>query len=149
MTHSILNFCIQLISYSVFFTIIQKPGFGLQVSDGHTAPRIGLNLGVRTYFSAEDTAVGRLAKRPCAGPPNTQVPMCQAEGCKADLSTAKHYHRRHKVCELHSKAPTVIAAGLTKRFCQQCSRYGKFPSSSPHECLHNVALLDDPQLGQS
>ncbi|CAK9207634.1 unnamed protein product [Sphagnum troendelagicum] len=93
------------------------------VSDGHTAPRIGLNLGVRTYFSAEDTAVGRLAKRPCAGPPNTQVPMCQAEGCKADLSTAKHYHRRHKVCELHSKAPTVIAAGLTKRFCQQCSRF--------------------------
>ncbi|CAM6051621.1 unnamed protein product, partial [Sphagnum compactum] len=92
-------------------------------SDGHTAPRIGLNLGVRTYFSAEDTAVGRLAKRPCAGPPNTQVPMCQAEGCKADLSTAKHYHRRHKVCELHSKAPTVIAAGLTKRFCQQCSRF--------------------------
>jgi hypothetical protein len=120
-----------------------------EVSDGHTAPRIGLNLGVRTYFSAEDTAVGRLAKRPCAGPPNTQVPMCQAEGCKADLSTAKHYHRRHKVCELHSKAPTVIAAGLTKRFCQQCSRYGTFQSSSPHERLHNVALLDDPQLGHS
>jgi len=94
-----------------------------QVSDGHTAPCIGLNLGVRTYFSAEDTAVGRVAKRHRAGSPGTQIPMCQAEGCKADLSTAKHYHRRHKVCELHSKTPTVIAAGRTQRFCQQCSRY--------------------------
>ncbi|CAK9869624.1 unnamed protein product [Sphagnum jensenii] len=93
------------------------------VSDGHNAPCIGLNLGVRTYFSAEDTAVGRVAKRHRAGSPGTQIPMCQAEGCKADLSTAKHYHRRHKVCELHSKTPTVIAAGRTQRFCQQCSRF--------------------------
>lgn len=92
----------------------------LQVSDGHA--RIGLNLGVRTYFSTEDTAAGRLGKRHRAGSPGSQVPMCQAEGCKADLSTAKHYHRRHKVCELHSKAPNVIAAGHTQRFCQQCSR---------------------------
>ncbi|KHN34486.1 Squamosa promoter-binding-like protein 8 [Glycine soja] len=50
-------------------------------------------------------------------------PRCQAEGCNADLSQAKHYHRRHKVCEFHSKAATVIAAGLTQRFCQQCSRF--------------------------
>jgi hypothetical protein len=91
------------------------------VNDGHGA-RIGLNLGVRTYFSTEDTAAGRLAKRHRANSPGSQVPMCQAEGCKADLSTSKHYHRRHKVCELHSKAANVIAAGHTQRFCQQCSR---------------------------
>ncbi|XP_022157460.1 squamosa promoter-binding-like protein 8, partial [Momordica charantia] len=48
---------------------------------------------------------------------------CQAEGCNADLSQAKHYHRRHKVCEFHSKASTVVTAGLTQRFCQQCSRF--------------------------
>ncbi|PKA67041.1 Squamosa promoter-binding-like protein 8 [Apostasia shenzhenica] len=48
-------------------------------------------------------------------------PMCQAEGCLADLSIAKHYHRRHKVCEFHSKAAVVIAGGLPQRFCQQCS----------------------------
>lgn len=92
------------------------------MGDGHA--RIGLNLGVRTYFSTEDTAAGQLGKRHRAGSPGSQVPMCQAEGCKADLSTAKHYHRRHKVCEFHSKAPTVIVGAHTQRFCQQCSRYG-------------------------
>ncbi|KHN01962.1 Squamosa promoter-binding-like protein 8 [Glycine soja] len=53
----------------------------------------------------------------------TTVATTTAEGCNADLSQAKHYHRRHKVCEFHSKAATVIAAGLTQRFCQQCSRF--------------------------
>lgn len=92
-----------------------------QVNDGH--PRIGLNLGLLPYYSTEDTASDRLGKRQRSGSPSSQVPMCQAEGCKADLSAAKHYHRRHKVCEFHSKAPTVIAGGHTQRFCQQCSRY--------------------------
>eukprot|EP01018_Ginkgo_biloba_P030023 Gb_22010 [translate_table: standard] len=85
--------------------------------------RIGLNLGGRTYFSTEDSGVGRLVKRPRSTTPGSQVPMCQAEGCKADLSSAKHYHRRHKVCEQHSKAATVITGGLSQRFCQQCSRF--------------------------
>lgn len=50
-------------------------------------------------------------------------PSCQAERCKADLSEAKRYHRRHKVCESHSKSPVVIVSGLRQRFCQQCSRF--------------------------
>lgn len=49
-------------------------------------------------------------------------PSCQAENCGADLTDAKRYHRRHKVCEFHSKAPSVVVAGLRQRFCQQCSR---------------------------
>ncbi|KAM0952180.1 putative transcription factor SBP family [Dioscorea sansibarensis] len=53
----------------------------------------------------------------------SQPPSCQAERCKADLSEAKRYHRRHKVCESHSKAPVVIVSGLRQRFCQQCSRF--------------------------
>ncbi|EOX96364.1 hypothetical protein QUC31_005528 [Theobroma cacao] len=87
--------------------------------------RIGLNLGGRTYFSsAEDDFVNRLYRRSRPGDPSsTNSPRCQAEGCNADLTHAKHYHRRHKVCEFHSKASTVIAAGLTQRFCQQCSRF--------------------------
>ncbi|GMI69691.1 squamosa promoter binding protein-like 8 [Hibiscus trionum] len=87
--------------------------------------RIGLNLGGRTYFSSsEDDFVSRLYRRSRPGDPSsTNYPRCQAEGCIADLSNAKHYHRRHKVCEFHSKASTVIAAGLTQRFCQQCSRF--------------------------
>ncbi|KAL0700426.1 hypothetical protein Bca4012_056548 [Brassica carinata] len=93
-----------------------------------TSNRIGLNLGGRTYFSAADNDfVSRLYRRSRPGElgmGNTlSIPRCQAEGCSADLSHAKHYHRRHKVCEFHSKASTVVAAGLSQRFCQQCSRF--------------------------
>jgi hypothetical protein len=111
---------------------------------GGEGGRIGLNLGRRTYFSPADVlAVDRLLMRSRLGglgvlglglgaahhPP----PRCQAEGCKADLSAAKHYHRRHKVCEYHAKAATVAASGKQQRFCQQCSRYVRlsaFPASA-------------------
>ncbi|XP_019159042.1 PREDICTED: squamosa promoter-binding protein 1-like [Ipomoea nil] len=56
---------------------------------------------------------------------------CQVEKCSADLSDAKQYHRRHKVCEHHAKAQVVIIAGLRQRFCQQCSRF------------HEVGEFDD------
>ncbi|KAJ0962246.1 hypothetical protein J5N97_030074 [Dioscorea zingiberensis] len=87
--------------------------------------RIGLNLGHRTYFSSGDAAaIDRLfARSRGLYALAHQPPRCQAEGCKADLSGAKHYHRRHKVCEFHSKATVVIAGGLQQRFCQQCSRF--------------------------
>lgn len=49
-------------------------------------------------------------------------PSCQVDGCNADLSDAKPYHRRHKVCEYHAKAPAVLIAEQHQRFCQQCSR---------------------------
>ncbi|KAL9234372.1 hypothetical protein vseg_009252 [Gypsophila vaccaria] len=84
---------------------------------------IGLNLGGRTYFSPDDDLVSRLYRRSRPIDMAVNTPKCQAEGCNADLSHAKHYHRRHKVCEFHSKASTVIAAGLIQRFCQQCSRF--------------------------
>lgn len=51
-----------------------------------------------------------------------EPPRCQVEGCKLDLSDAKAYYSRHKVCGMHSKSPMVIVAGLEQRFCQQCSR---------------------------
>ncbi|KAL4353266.1 hypothetical protein GQ457_06G033010 [Hibiscus cannabinus] len=56
------------------------------------------------------------------GTPAT-VPRCQVEGCNVALVNAKEYHRRHKVCEMHSKAPKVVVLGLEQRFCQQCSRF--------------------------
>ncbi|OMP00694.1 Transcription factor, SBP-box [Corchorus olitorius] len=56
------------------------------------------------------------------GPP-AAVPRCQVEGCHVALVNAKDYHRRHKVCEMHSKAPKVVVLGLEQRFCQQCSRF--------------------------
>ncbi|KAL5718540.1 hypothetical protein ACHQM5_011429 [Ranunculus cassubicifolius] len=51
------------------------------------------------------------------------VPRCQVEGCHVALVNAKDYHRRHKVCEMHSKAPKVVVLGIEQRFCQQCSRF--------------------------
>ena len=101
---------------------------------GDGGGRIGLNLGRRTYFSPADVlAVDRLLMRSRLGgmgvlglglgAAHNPPPRCQAEGCKADLSAAKHYHRRHKVCEYHAKAATVAASGKQQRFCQQCSRY--------------------------
>lgn len=108
--------------------------------------RIGLNLGGRTYFSSEDDFMNRLYRRSRPLEPGTNnLPRCQAEGCNADLSHAKHYHRRHKVCEFHSKASTVIAAGLTQRFCQQCSRLDSNYQKHPHTFLLD-ALSHFPNL---
>jgi hypothetical protein len=76
------------------------------------ATQLGLNLGYRTYFPPRGGYTY-----------GHHPPRCQAEGCKADLSGAKRYHRRHKVCDHHSKAPVVVTAGgMHQRFCQQCSR---------------------------
>ncbi|KAM3251560.1 squamosa promoter-binding protein 1 isoform X1 [Capsicum annuum] len=50
-------------------------------------------------------------------------PSCQVEQCTADMANAKPYHRRHKVCEFHSKSSIVLISGLQQRFCQQCSRF--------------------------
>lgn len=48
--------------------------------------------------------------------------VCQVDHCGADLSNAKDYHRRHKVCEMHSKAGKALVGNVMQRFCQQCSR---------------------------
>nr|WMI30935.1 squamosa promter-binding-like protein 34 [Diospyros sp. 'deyangshi'] len=76
----------------------------------------GLKFGQKIYF--EDVGQG------CQG---GQPPRCQVEGCEVDLSDAKAYYSRHKVCGMHSKSPKVIVAGLEQRFCQQCSRFHLLP----------------------
>ncbi|XP_062194949.1 teosinte glume architecture 1-like [Phragmites australis] len=76
--------------------------------------------------SASSPGLGA-AKRPRApgggGGAGQQCPSCAVDGCKADLSKCRDYHRRHKVCEAHSKTPVVVVAGRQMRFCQQCSRF--------------------------
>ncbi|GMQ09661.1 hypothetical protein CsSME_00052947 [Camellia sinensis var. sinensis] len=52
-----------------------------------------------------------------------QAASCCIDGCNADLSNCRDYHRRHKVCEMHSKTAEVSIGGHKKRFCQQCSRF--------------------------
>ncbi|GMH28019.1 hypothetical protein Nepgr_029862 [Nepenthes gracilis] len=49
--------------------------------------------------------------------------VCQVDDCGVDLSSAKDYHRRHKVCEMHSKASKALVGNAMQRFCQQCSRF--------------------------
>ncbi|XP_024023478.1 squamosa promoter-binding-like protein 12 isoform X2 [Morus notabilis] len=49
--------------------------------------------------------------------------VCQVEDCRADLTNAKDYHRRHKVCDMHSKASKALVGSIMQRFCQQCSRF--------------------------
>nr|CAN77427.1 hypothetical protein VITISV_001736 [Vitis vinifera] len=109
----------------------------LEASIGSGEPLIGLKLGKRTYFedvSAGGNAKGSVfsvipissdttAKRSRLSCQNAHVSRCQVEGCNLDLSTAKDYHRKHRVCESHTKCPKVIVGGLERRFCQQCSRF--------------------------
>ncbi|XP_008787304.2 squamosa promoter-binding-like protein 17 [Phoenix dactylifera] len=100
----------------------------------------GLQFGKKIYF--EDGVGGgsssKASPTPAAAsaPPKKgkgvvqgrqQPPRCQVEGCKVDLTGAKAYYRRHKVCGMHSKFPKVIVAGLEQRFCQQCSRFHQLP----------------------
>lgn len=63
------------------------------------------------------------AKRARTPGHGTQVVSCLVDGCKSDLSKCRDYHRRHKVCELHSKTAKVTIGGHEQRFCQQCSRF--------------------------
>ncbi|CAI0628160.1 unnamed protein product [Linum tenue] len=100
---------------------------------------IGLKLGKRTYFEdvctpgntkSSSSSSSVIASSSVAAPKRTrascqslQSPCCQVEGCNLDLKSAKDYHRRHRICESHSKSPKVIVAGLERRFCQQCSRF--------------------------
>ncbi|XP_020266970.1 squamosa promoter-binding-like protein 15 [Asparagus officinalis] len=75
----------------------------------------------------EDQAAVRPSKKVRSGSPgNTgggNYPMCQVDDCKTDLSSAKDYHRRHKVCEVHSKMTKALVGNQMQRFCQQCSRF--------------------------
>ncbi|KAJ4833891.1 hypothetical protein Tsubulata_041472, partial [Turnera subulata] len=57
------------------------------------------------------------------GGSSMQQVSCQAQGCTTDMTEAKRYHKRHKVCEFHAKSPFVLVNGIHQRFCQQCSRF--------------------------
>ena len=71
----------------------------------------------------EEEALEKKQKGKATSSSSSSAGACQVERCTADMSRAKQYHRRHKVCEFHAKAPVVRIYGLHQRFCQQCSRY--------------------------
>lgn len=107
----------------------------IETSSASGESLIALELGKRTYFEDVSGASNMrntvrtsippdaVAKKSKSSSLSTESPRCQVEGCNLDLSSAKDYHRKHRVCESHSKCPKVVINGLERRFCQQCSRF--------------------------
>lgn len=83
---------------------------------------VGVGAPAKSGTGSSSSGSGSGSSRKAQGGQHQQPPRCQVEGCKVDLSDAKTYYSRHKVCSMHSKSPRVIVAGLVQRFCQQCSR---------------------------
>ncbi|CAA7040046.1 unnamed protein product [Microthlaspi erraticum] len=89
----------------------------------------GLDLNLGSCVDAvEDTTqqAARPSKKVRSGSPGGgggNFPMCQVDNCTENLSHAKDYHRRHKVCQVHSKATKALVGKQMQRFCQQCSRF--------------------------
>ncbi|CAK9142438.1 unnamed protein product [Ilex paraguariensis] len=105
----------------------------------------------RVVVSSEGSSL--LGKRVRTEKLCVQTPVCQVHGCNKDLSSSKDYHKRHKVCDVHSKTAIVIVNGIEQRFCQQCSRFhllGEFDDGK-RSCRKRLAGHNErrrkPQLG--
>ncbi|KAK7281383.1 hypothetical protein RIF29_09334 [Crotalaria pallida] len=94
---------------------------GVELDDEAGGGSLNLNLGGQVYPITEgEEASGKKAK--VTGTTSNRA-VCQVDDCRADLSNAKDYHRRHKVCDVHSKASKALVGNIMQRFCQQCSRF--------------------------
>ncbi|KAG5405799.1 hypothetical protein IGI04_011918, partial [Brassica rapa subsp. trilocularis] len=62
--------------------------------------------------------------------------LCQVDWC-TNLTEAKQYYRRDKLCEVQAKASAATVADAKKRFCQQCSRF------------HELSEFDEPKRSSS
>lgn len=95
-----------------------KGNFSVDLKLGH----VNNNLGDSSSKSKIESSPSGSSKRARGASNGTQTASCLVDGCNYDLSNCRDYHRRHKVCELHSKTPEVTICGHKQRFCQQCSR---------------------------
>lgn len=48
---------------------------------------------------------------------------CRAPGCQADVSRAKSFNWRYRICEEHRSAQSVSIDGEPMRFCQMCAKF--------------------------
>ncbi|XP_020234969.1 squamosa promoter-binding-like protein 1 [Cajanus cajan] len=94
---------------------------GVEMNDGTGSGSLNLNLGGQVYPIIEGEEKSGKKTKIAASSSNRAV--CQVEDCRTDLSNAKDYHRRHKVCDMHSKASQALVGNVMQRFCQQCSRF--------------------------
>ncbi|CAN4107103.1 unnamed protein product [Withania somnifera] len=87
---------------------------------------LNLKLGEQLYPVLEEEMEkweGKSGKKTKTGGVSANRAVCQVQDCQDDLTSAKDYHRRHKVCEVHSKATQALVGNVMQRFCQQCSRF--------------------------
>ncbi|KAE9604599.1 hypothetical protein Lal_00010826 [Lupinus albus] len=84
---------------------------------------LNLNLGAQVYPIMEGEEISGKKMKMTGTTSTSNRAVCQVEDCRADLSNAKDYHRRHKVCDVHSKASRALVGSVMQRFCQQCSRF--------------------------
>lgn len=91
---------------------------GLEMNDDFGS--LNLNLGGQVYPIMEGEE--KSGKKTKITVTTSNRAVCQVEDCRADLSNSKDYHRRHKVCDVHSKASKALVGNVMQRFCQQCSR---------------------------
>lgn len=90
--------------------------------ENEEAGGLSLNLGAQVYpITVDKLEKSGKKSKVVSGVPSAH-PVCQVDDCKEDLSNAKDYHRRHKVCVVHSKASSALVGDIVQRFCQQCSR---------------------------
>ncbi|KAJ1437057.1 SBP domain [Sesbania bispinosa] len=92
---------------------------GVEMNDGIGS--LNLNFGGQVYPIMEGEE--KSGKKTKITVTTSNHAVCQVEDCRADLSNAKDYHRRHKVCDVHSKASRALVGNVMQRFCQQCSRF--------------------------
>ncbi|KAK7304052.1 hypothetical protein RJT34_15060 [Clitoria ternatea] len=93
---------------------------GVEMND-EAGGSLNLNLGGQVFPIMEgEEKSGKKTK--ITGTTSNRA-VCQVEDCRADLSNAKDYHRRHKVCDIHSKSSKALVGNVMQRFCQQCSRF--------------------------
>lgn len=81
------------------------------------------NSNLHQISSSSTCSASLAAKRARTRGSYSQTPFCQVHGCNMDLSSSKDYHKKHRVCDVHSKTAKVIVNGIEQRFCQQCSRF--------------------------
>lgn len=134
-------------------------------SSSHESSLIDLKLGgfgdkpnsnvSRTTHVLSSAESSTPPKRARATSLSFQTAYCQVYGCHEDLTAAKDYHKRHKVCDVHSKTSKVIVNGIEQRFCQQCSRFhllGEFDDGK-RSCRKRLAGHNErrrkPQVGFS
>ncbi|GBG79776.1 hypothetical protein CBR_g30039 [Chara braunii] len=98
---------------------------GLGTGSTDTGTGTGTGTGTETNTAGGQTKRGRGKTVGSVAFPlsNAVQASCQVDGCMEDLMSCKDYFRRHKVCQEHARALTVLTAGSPQRFCQQCGRF--------------------------